>query len=57
MEERDIKKEKSEIMAVVELLEENGYHVFKAEEDVPEGRHIASLPGAINLRISMKGGA
>jgi hypothetical protein len=48
-------KEKSEIKAVIELLEEHGYHVFKAEEDIPQGRGIVSPAGTIKLRISMKG--
>jgi hypothetical protein len=49
-------KEKSEIQKVVDLLEENGYHVFKAEEYIPEMHGIVPPTGTIKLRISMKGG-
>ncbi|MDR0584596.1 MAG: hypothetical protein LBG57_09655 [Treponema sp.] len=29
-------KEKSRIQTVIDLLEENGFHVFKAEEEKPD---------------------
>jgi predicted transcriptional regulator len=48
-------KEKAEIQRVVELLEENGYHVFKAEE-APSDIFTANInrKGVIHLTITPK---
>jgi len=46
-------KEKSELQKIVDLLEQNGYHVFKAEEEVIEDGGCRGHPtGAIQLRIA-----
>jgi hypothetical protein len=42
-------EEKSDIQAVVDLLEANGYHVFKAEEEMISPGNPS---GAINLQIA-----
>jgi hypothetical protein len=48
-------KEKSNIQKAVDLLEEAGYHVFKAEEEVyGEGICKGMLTGAVSLRIAPK---
>jgi hypothetical protein len=45
--------DKTEIQSVVDLLEGNGYHVFKAEEEVAEkGVCIGNPTGTIQLRIA-----
>ena len=45
---------KSVIQKIVDLLEENGYHVFKAEEEIDERDGICGTApsGVIQLRIA-----
>jgi hypothetical protein len=46
-------KEKSEIRKVVELLEENGYHVFEIKEDLIDHGIATGIPsGAIQVWIA-----
>jgi hypothetical protein len=33
-------KEKTKLQTAIDLLEENGFHVFKAEEETPSDRSI-----------------
>ena len=44
--------EKTYIQKIVDLLEESGYHVFKAEEEEHPQTGISSLPLTILLRIA-----
>jgi hypothetical protein len=44
-------KEKSEIQKVVDLLEDNGYHVFKAAEEGIDENTADFNHGIIQLRI------
>jgi hypothetical protein len=49
------KQEKSSLQKVVDLLEENGFHVSKAEEALIESGISSGLPsGVILLRIAPK---
>ena len=48
-------KEKSRIQTAIDLLEENGFHVFKAEEEVPDELTAFRYNGrTILLRIVLK---
>jgi predicted transcriptional regulator len=47
-----MEKEKSSIQEVVNLLEDNGFHVFKAEEETPDELTARKYrKGTILLRI------